>query len=89
MPSLSDSWLGLHLDFRGEDGGGQADLALEDAREALALERRRVAEVEGARDVRGAVLVLAARVAQVHLAVGDGPIRLRRRAVVHDGPVGT
>ena len=52
---------------RGEDGLRERDVALQDACEGRLFELRRLAQVQGARDVSRAVSVLAARVDQVDL----------------------
>lgn len=74
-----------------EDDHGQVDGAEQHPGVGLALELGGLAVVEGARDVRGAVFVLAARVQQeqavrrqlrvghlVGLVVDDGPVRAVR-----------
>mmetsp|Transcript_32340 Transcript_32340/g.78524 ORF Transcript_32340/g.78524 Transcript_32340/m.78524 type:complete len:284 (-) Transcript_32340:1139-1990(-) len=72
-----------------EDGGVERDVPLEDPREALDLPARRRAEVEGARDVGRAALVLPAGVEQHELrAVEARGARGVQRVVVDDRAVG-
>ncbi len=72
-----------------ERGQRAVDVAHQHAREHLLLAGRRLAEGDGARDVGGALEVLAAAVDQVDALPPQPAVRLLRGAVVDDRAVGT
>ena len=69
----------------GEARGGERDVTLEHAGEALPLLGRRRPEGDGAGDVGRAVEVLAAGVDQVEHAGSEEPVGLRGGPIVDDG----
>src|SRR3954447_16612053 len=73
----------------GEDGGGNRDMALEHAGEAVAHLVGRLADRHGAGDVGGAVDILAARIDQVERSGLELAVGLLARLVMDDGAVGT
>ncbi len=72
----------------GKDRARDRDVTLEHPREAVAHLGAGLADRNGAGDVGGAVLVLAAGIDQEQLAGRDGAIGLARDAVMHDRAVG-
>src|SRR5262249_60351942 len=73
----------------GEDRARNRDMALEHAGEAVAHFGGRFADRDGAGNVRGAVLVLAAGIDQKQLARRNDAIALGRDAIMDDRAVGT
>ena len=71
----------------GKAGGGDGDMALQHAGEAVAHFLARLADRHGAGDVGGAVAILGAGIDQVERAGFEGRIRFRRNPVVDDGAV--
>src|SRR5690606_28196080 len=71
----------------GEFRRGNGDVALQDLREARAHFAARLADGNGARHVRGPVLVLRAGIEQEQFARRDAAIALLRHAIVDDGAV--
>ncbi len=67
----------------------QRDVALEHAGEAVASFPATAADGDGAGDVRGAVLILAAAIDQEQRAARQAPIGALGDAVMHDGAVRT
>ena len=76
-----------YFDFSGEKASGQADMAFEDARETLAFKQSRRSEMHCARNIGGAIFVLATGIAEINLSVVDRSVRFNRGFVVHDGSV--
>src|SRR5216684_2064926 len=72
----------------GEAAGGERDVALEHAGEAVAHLRRRLADRHRARDVGGAVEILRAGIDEIERARLEPALALGRGAVMHDGAVG-
>src|SRR5262249_19685963 len=73
----------------GKDRARNCDMALEHAGEAVAHLGSRLADRDGAGNVGGAVLVLAAGVDQKQLARRNDAIALGRDAIMDDRAVGT
>src|SRR5690606_25679447 len=71
-----------------EAGGGDRDVALEDAGEAVLHLGRRRTHRDGAGDVGRAVRILAARIDQIERIHLDLAVRLRAHAVMDDGAIG-
>src|SRR5712672_787186 len=71
----------------GKNRAGDRNMAFEHASEAVAHLRGRLADGDGAGDIRGAVLVLGAGVDEKELARCDESIARGRDAVMDDCPV--
>src|SRR5262249_58564833 len=72
----------------GKYGARERNVALEHEREARAHLRSRLTDGNGAGNVRGAILILAAGIDEEQLAGHDRAIGARRHTIMHDGPVG-
>ena len=71
----------------GEHRGRDRDMALEHAGEAVAHLGGRLADDDGAGDVGGAVLILAAGIDQEQIAGRDRAVGLAGDAIMHDRAV--